>query len=201
MIANWKINVLLSVFLISGCTATIEGQSLRHNPEEAKEIKEKCHELKKIGNVSTLSDKIDAEMGAIEEILTQAEPTQYEIEIKSHASRVRNYTSQLIEVLNSEYATPNYMQYLRWEINDSIYEPVSGKIENVFLWNGEDSNLAKQFDIKISRSGLRVQLIRPASLIEICQLEKLMNVVLAVTYKNDWGGKETLKYRLKMKEK
>lgn len=185
----------------SGCTATIEGQSLRSNPEQAREIVEKCRELKKIGNVAVLSDKIDTEMEAIEEILERADPTKYEVQIKTHAERVRSHTGQLIEVLNSDYAKLDYTQVVRWTITSDFDTPVSAKVEKAIIWNGEDEILAGQFDIKVSRSEVRVQLVRPASLIELCQLERMMNVILSVTYKDDWGSKATYKYRLKIKGK
>lgn len=203
--------LLLSVALFNGCTATIEGESLRTSSEQVKIVQEKCNGLRKLGNVAQISDQVDTEMAAIEELLSLHDPQGTKDAIHLHAQNIKQQSNKLIEILGSQYAETDQTQFVRWFLYEDVYpvsaimatpfKPVSAKVTKAFIWNGEDTSLPEQFDIQIKSNRVRVQLIRPATLIELCQLEKLMNLVLSVTFEDTWGGHVTHEYRLKMKAK
>jgi len=194
-----KFLILLLTCAFSGCVASIEAESIYSSPQHENEVSLQCQELKKIGNVAVLSDQIDAEMNLIEDAIGTVDSDSYDYEIKPHVELIQKYTEQMIGVLNSQFAKIEHTQFLRWNLK--INHPQSAKIDKVVLWNGENAELSKQFQVKIHSQGVTVQLIRPASLIELCQLERLMNAMLSVTTIDEDGTEVNSQYRLKVKGK
>lgn len=206
-----KILVTFLALLMFSCLQHVAGESQHGTTtEESAAIISQCQELSKIGNVKELSQEIDLSMMQIEKLLQQKDLTQVEETIRELATQVKDNSNLLVSIIDSKFSVPDHVQNLNWQIKPLVYPRSMDReiwkisnysFEKIYTWNGESPELASQFKVFTDQNQLSISLTRPATLIELCQLESSMNVIFKIEFKSDQGGRMSYKYRLNLPNK
>ncbi|MCB0350417.1 MAG: hypothetical protein KDD38_04485, partial [Bdellovibrionales bacterium] len=179
---------------ISGCYPKINGTSRVINltektPANIEQLQIECQSLEQVGDVHDLIKKIDSDIEAVHNLINNYEIPEVKEEIIDIARRIQMSVDELTAIIDSDYSQNSYLQNVEWEIiprnvliatNDRKWKFLAAGVEQAYTWSGEITNAHEMMNFKIEDNVLKVNFARPASLIELCQLQKTLVLVIGV---------------------
>lgn len=203
--------LLFSICLMSvGCLPEIKSSYDNKQPAEAAVILEDCRALQGQGDVRLLVSSIRNKKEELINLSNQ-EMTE-EVSAKAHviAESIQALAGQLINILDSDFTQAKFEQRLRWQIQPQDYKYmlseynqanaviVGASADAVYSWNAQDEKLRQDVLISHDQQSVQVEFRRPASAVELCQLQSLFVIVLKIDLESRYS-KKTLKFKLTTK--
>ncbi len=199
----------LGLLILTGCIRTIENQSnISRSADERKVLSRECTELRALGSVRKLIGSIDRDAKHLEKLLDRSDIVQNYDKIIALCDKITNQAQQLIALINSRYLTERRMQEITWLVEpietqpapfdrDFRYEIVKAELTDFYTWAGASPVLVSSMSVENNGDNVVVKLSRPADLVELCELQQFINVVLNVSLQAPDGEKKMVQYRLK----
>ncbi len=190
--------------MLVGCEAPeIQGQNIYQNQSEMESILKSCERLDKLGNLRDLRSQIHSQMGYLKALINQSAPEE---QVRSLTHKIQKDAQNLNRIIGSKYSSISEIQSLFWDLSSShlglspeaarYWKLADMKIDQIYSWNNETRNIWENLHLSLSENGGGfVSLSRPASLIEICQLQEAMVIVVRAEFVHKQESKVVF-YRL-----
>lgn len=202
-----KTTMLLAALSISlGCIPAPNGKSYFLSESEKVRIEGACEEIDGIGDLRRIRAQIARDMERIKGLLRRHDVTRVRSEVLRLGERVRENSTRMMEILGPEFVEIDSVQSLQWNLAArdlglredkprywSIHQVT---VEEVYNWQGEIRDFKEITFVEWQPKSLTVRLERPASAVEICQLQETLVIQIRVDYKNDYGQARSARYQL-----
>ena len=189
--------------LLSGCFPTVKNEFLVRPPEDIARLRLDCRELQEVATVADLTKQLHLDTERLLEIGRDPDPSTKLIEAEMIMHRVKEVANQLHEVANSRFSTPDLEQKLIWTLDKRRLEkllPLAAPglpwhvkevdIVAAYSWHGQDEDLKRAASMTFSPHMVQVVVSRPASLVEICQLQTTNTLILRLQLHTIIGTQE-----------
>ncbi len=185
---------IATTLLLSGCFPSVDGKSIYLSKNEYSKIASECRNLNKIGDYQRVKIKINADVDHVKRLIANDDLQKVKSEIEFLQSRIQKNSDLLIKLLGQENSAVSYTQSLKWVLGAEdlgfknqgfgAWQIHSAEIVNIYSWNGENKNLIKTVKIDIHPDEVIIRFQRPATLIELCQLQQTIVMHLRVNFQN-----------------
>jgi len=181
--------------------ATLGGRNIFSSEAESAEVTQGCLELQALGNVHELTSRIDANTDKILKIMKDDDPTEDTPEVHRLSEMIKADGDVLVSILDSQFTKQKYIQNLVWRLEDrrlDISQITKTYAFEGINFKGQAPELTQQLSFEIKGDTVFAHLIRPASLVEICQLQPAMRITSRVEfyYKSNPKKSRSLRFRL-----
>lgn len=183
---SWTLFILMAV--LTGCLTKVKGRNTYSNPDSQAQIQLGCQLLRGEGSFPELSKKISSDVRRIDALLEKKSPESQEKEIRRLGSRAIQNSQKLVNLVSSEFGALDYEQKIRWVIGSEdarSLRPVRAHFVSGYHWKGEAPYLEEALRIDFEGSQAIVELVRPASLVELCQLQETIVIVLEIEFESE----------------
>jgi hypothetical protein len=162
------------------------------------QVKAKCEALKLQGNLVDEQKVISERMGRLVELLDSDNLESKETELAEIVQKIAQTSISMKAKLDSKFADISLQQAITWKISWRDFQhrlplvnhsQLGWKLKRIeiekFMSGGVEQVLPKSaWTILVDDHAGLVRLNRPASLLEVCQLQKTLGVVVQVTFAN-----------------
>lgn len=159
-----------------------------HGPEEAKRIAQECKQINNTGDIYDLLSDIRQDTGKIISIINEGSNNQ-ESKIQMLADEIKRNSALVTELSKTEWTTPNVRHEVTWSVSkenfgktSSNFYIKSSQVHKVFFLGEEREDLKKRIDVTPQGDKLFIKYMNSATMLEFCQLNETLMVVLEVKY-------------------
>ena len=204
-----KILISILALLLCGCVPTIEGKNIFSQKTDASKLKVICEELASIGNASELIDAINQDAQQILTLLNEEDPSSVLAEVKRLKHQIQGNVKTLSALLGPKFTDANFKQEIKWVATKDDYQRFLPVLRQ---WHLTDSELAAGYDLesgdsfedgasnkdllrwtssRISGSKAIFSFSRPASALQLCQLQNTIGFKARLDFENGDGKHQT----------
>ncbi len=183
---------------LTGCRApVIQGKSIFLSSSEKTDIGTVCSELAGIGNIKELREQFHRDVLTLKELAADGSERALQM-IPTTAERVRITGENIKALVDPKFTSIDRPQRLAWDLSfpemgfgagaEKYWTISHVVIEKIFTWKGEDPELAEFLKLDITRNGVDAIFERPASPLEVCQLQE--SILFLVKVELDHAGRK-----------
>lgn len=187
------ISLLAFCLFNSSCVISIPqtGIAPYRMPDGIKEIYRQCDLINKTGDIFNLLGEIRRDTREIILILEEGKEREPETLIEVLADNIRRKSELVTELSKKEWTTPDVRHEINWLIRKEDFRNTvenfsfdTFKVEKIYFKGEERPDLKKQIRFSLEGNKLYVKYLNSATLLEFCQLNETLMVVVEVKYLN-----------------
>ena len=197
-----KTSVILTLIalLVSSCVTNKsqdEMDSFSFNLGNHQEISHACEEIMQTGDIYTLLWEIKQDTREVLRILDGKPFNGMEEVIEGIAQEIRMSSEKVLELTKPEWNAPNVRQVIRWELTEKdfglkdpyLFDP---QIKAVYFLGKETPELLSRMKVIQLGNSFTIEYLNKATLLEYCQLNETLMIVLEVKINRFFGPKSKL---------
>ncbi|MDH4467377.1 MAG: hypothetical protein QE271_04905 [Bacteriovoracaceae bacterium] len=197
--------VFLCMMFFTSCLKKIEGknfnQVFHHQPEELKELENKCSLLNKEGNIQDLTKQLTKSIKLLDSLTDEDVILGNMERIKKESFKIENLVKSIETVASSEYTSKKYEQLIMWEIDPKA---VKEEVERIALaremeatkWKLKQQNILKAYKNGIEvdtncckyegwSSRFMISYRSTDTALGICQLQDTIFIIIELVYEGE----------------
>jgi hypothetical protein len=187
------ISLLALCLFHTACVISIPqtGMAPYRMPEGIREIHRQCDLINKTGDIFNLLGEIRRDTREIILILDEGKAAKPETLIEVLADNIRRKSELVTELSKNEWTTPDVRHEINWLMSKDDFRNTfenfsfsSFKVEKIFFKGEERPDLKKQIRFSLEGNKLYVKYLNAATLLEYCQLNETLMIVVEVKYLN-----------------
>jgi Zn-dependent M32 family carboxypeptidase len=164
----------------------VTGKTVYKNQQQQAELSDSCEALQQLGSVKSLLQKIKSDMSRIHKMMDEPDLQSIEKDVRRLAKRVHENSVTLIQIIDSDFSKVTLTQKIRWSVKaeKSHWQIHRAWVEKAYNWSGPAPEILQSLEINSGDHSVEVTLERPASLVEVCQLQKTLVLFLNLEFKS-----------------
>lgn len=197
----------LSVLGLGACLSPTPGQVFAPTSDSRHEFKAQCRKLDHLGSYVTLRSAVRSDMGRIHSLLKYKDLTSVADEIDSRSKQIQTRMAQMMSLTTPDFTNATLNSILHWHVSNeqlglgpsdelTSLQITAAHVTEAFNWQGASVEIKSRARLELSPSGIDVELVRPASLLEICQLQETIAISVELTLEDVLGAKSPLRVLL-----
>lgn len=148
-------------------------------------IRKECKAIQETGDIFSLLWEIKKDTRLVLQTLERRHYKGMEITIGELAENINQNSVRVIELTKSEWNYPDVRQSIKWHLSDSdfgfrkpyVSDPV---VKSVYFLGKEESGLIDRVRVKQEGNDFTIEYLNVATLLEFCQLNETLMIVLEV---------------------
>lgn len=188
--------ILLALGLMSvGCIKIKSNQEIRSAPEMTSEdLQGNCRSIHETGNIFELLGRIKSDTRQVISLVSETSPTEEMAQIEYLAQEVRKNSDLVMTLAQKDWNHPVVTSEINWRIQDRdlpfhprLVSMKSAEILKIYFQGTERPELRKKFKTRFQGPDLVVTYKGLSTLLEYCQFNETLMVILEVKYRAPLG--------------
>lgn len=185
--------LLFICLLSSSCVKNVEQFSMRSYFFSGS-VDNECQKIQSTGDIYELLAAIKTDTKAVLKLLDGKSSKDLEVKIGNLANNIDVNATKVMQLSKVEWNDP-YLRYsIIWKLDDShfgsrnlyVYNPT---VKNVYFLGKEHPELVSRVKITQRGNDIVIEYINLATMLEYCQLNETLMIVLEMNYGNDRNPK------------
>lgn len=187
---------LMLLLIFAGCLRTKPQQSIspKVSASALENIHHACEEIKSTGDLVKLLTLIDKDMQNLMHVLNRENlGAPEEHEATELADEIQKNSALVKKLSQENWSNPEVGNEINWEISNADFPLLPGevritdaKVHKIYFMGEEREDLLSKVTIDPTANRLKVSFEQDATILEFCQLNKTLMVVVEVKYRNLW---------------
>jgi hypothetical protein len=154
--------------------------------DDKQAIAEGCAELNRIGNITSIRTEIAQDMAEIKRLIQSQPAEKIKDRVMALGDQIKRDTDSLMQFVEPRFLEVNYEQDLEFSLGlsqladgptlNSYQNITRARLTEVYNFSSRAEEPLARAKLTFDSSHIRVQLRRPASLLEICQLPQAIMI-------------------------
>lgn len=182
--------LLISLVFLFGCIKNKPERNISFDmsQSEYEDLKKECAEISSNGDILVLLNEIKKDTRKIFKLLGVPNPTESKEEITILADGIADKSQKVITLSKHEWTMDRWKHEIKWRIDEGDFKKRSQildqKVDSIYFMGEQRDDLKDKIFILKNGNNLMISLKKPGSALEICQLQKTLNIIVEVKLKS-----------------